>query len=261
MNVSGVLLAVLTVTLLALGIAYTVLNTTRPTIVDGLSPKVGTMNKPTLVGTSGDGRDKFLTPPGATVMAYIFTAVNNKTPSIGNKQDPINILSVGSAVRLLVYPGGVSAPPKTKLLVKTQNPDPAASNTEEFEIPDFPQQKWVHTTIVREGRRYTVYYNGKVVASNRTTYFPVIDSSTLKFGDERLVGEFVYPKIAPTPLRQEEIQTEINTNATTRYEPIKPVDWNFSALLNVGCPNGPFCFSVQGPPTENPLKMWETPYA
>ena len=255
-------MVVLVVALIAMAIAYTVLATSRPTITDLLTPKVGPMNKATPVGNSGDGRDKFLVPSGGTVMAYIFTMLNSKTPSIGNKQDPINLMSVGSAVKLQLLPGGVSAPPKTTLVVKTQNPDPAQPNTEEFNIPDFPQQKWVHTAIVREGRRYTVYYNGKVVASQRTKFYPVIDSSTITLGDPRLAGEFVYPKVAPTPYRLEEIQNEINNSASTRYEPIKPVEWDkLVANIKLGCPNGLFCFSTQGPPKENPLKMWETPYA
>jgi hypothetical protein len=263
MNVSGILLVVLVVALFGLTIAYTVLGTTRPAITDVLSPKVGSMGELTRVGNSGDGRDKFLVPSGATVMAYIFTMINNKTPTIGNKQEAINLLSVGSAVKLQMLPGGVSAPPKTTLVVKTQNPDPAQPNTEEFPVADFPQQKWVHTAIVREGRRYTVYYNGKVVASHRTKFVPVIDSSTITLGDPKLIGEFVYPKVAPTPYRIDDIQNEINISATTRYEPIKPIDFStyMASFAKIGCPNGPFCFSTQGQPTENPLKMWKTPYA
>lgn len=254
-------MAVLVVVLVGLAIAYAVLATTRPTITDTLSPKVGTMDKRTPVGNSGDGRDKFLVPSGGTVMAYIFTMMNNKTPQIGNKQDPINLLNVGSAVSLQILPGGASAPPKTTLVVKTQNPDPTTPNTEEFPVPDFPQQRWVHTAIVREGRRYTVYYNGKVVASHRTKFYPVVDSATISLGDSRLIGEFVYPKVAPTPYRIEEIQAEINGSATTRYEPIKPMDWDKLFSIKLGCPNGLFCFSTKGPPQDSPLKMWKTPYA
>ena len=262
MNVSGILLVVLVIFLFASAITYTVLATSRPTITDTLSPKVGPMSVPTRVGNSGDGRDKFLVPAGATLMSYINTMINSKTPQVGNKQDPINLMSVGNAVKLQLLPGGVSAPPKTMLSVKVQNPNPATSNVEEFQVPDFPEQRWVHTAIVREGRRYTVYYNGKVVASHRTQFYPVIDSSTITLGDTRLIGEFVYPKVAPTPYRIEEIQNEINMSATTRYEPIKPMDWSAVwASIKLGCPNGLFCFSTQGPPKENPLKMWQTPYA
>jgi hypothetical protein len=261
MNVSGLLLVVLVIVLIGLAIAYSVLTQVRPTISEVLSPKSGVMSKATRVGNSGDGRDKFLAPPSATLMAYIYAMQNNKTATVGNTQKPINILSVGNAVQLQLLPGGVSAPPKTVLVVKTQNPNPTEPNTETFQILDFPQQKWVHTAIVREGRRYTVYYNGKVVSSVRTNFYPVVDSSTFILGDPSLIGEFVYPKIAPVPYRQEEIAAEIQKSASTRFEPIMPMDWSQLTKLSLGCPNGLFCFSTQGPPKESPLKMWKTPYA
>ena len=261
MEVSTILLVILFLALVCLTIAYTVLVQVRPQVLESLTPKTGPMNVGTRVGTSADGRDKFLASSGGTVMCHIFTAVNNKTPQIGNSQDPIRILSIGNAVSLQLLPGGVSQPPKTVLSVRTQNPDPTKPNIEQFDVLAFPQQKWVHTAIVREGRRYTIFYNGKVVSSHRTQYYPVVESSTLTLGDSRLMGEFIYPKIAPTAYRMEEIQAEITANADTRYEPIRPMDWSQLFNLNLGCPNGLFCFSTTGTPQGEPLKTWQSPYA
>lgn len=245
---------------LATLIVYTVLNTVRPALMKELSPKVGNLNKVTNVGSSSDVRERFLTPSGATLSVYLFTAGSSKTPSLGNLQEPINLFSMGSSVQFQILPGGASSPPKTRLLVRTQGNN---SGPEEIPVPMFPEQKWVHVVLVREGRRFTVFYNGKSVASGRTQYFPVVNSSQLSFGDPKLRGEFALPMLAPTPMRLDEIQKELSETSNTRHEPYKPLDFAgvFGGLGNLGCPNGLFCFSTSAPPTGNPLQMWQTPYA
>lgn len=243
---------------IAVLIAYMVLVTTRPAIMKGLSPKVGLLNTQTKVGSSSDVRDGFLSPSGATLGVYLFNAVNSKTPTIGKSQDPITVFSMGSALQFQILPGGASSPPKTRLLVKTQG---TLSEPEEIPIPMLPEQKWVHLVIVREGRRFTVFYNGQSVASQRTRFFPVVNSSQLMFGDPRLRGEFALPMIAPTPMRLDEINLELAQTSNTRHEPYKPLDFTGAFSKLGGCPNGLFCFSTSKPPTGNPLQMWQTPYA
>jgi hypothetical protein len=257
MSLSTNLTGVMIVLFVSLLIAYIILSVSRPNAITSLSPIVGSIGTPTNVGTTNDVRDLFLTPPGSTFLTYIFCTVNNKTPSVGGSQDAISIFGMGHSVKLQIIPGGMSSPPKTVLSVKTQGP---GESVEQISIPDFPQQRWVHLGIVREGRRYTIYYNGKPVASHRTTYFPVVNSSQLTMGDKRLRGEFVGVKVVPTPLRLEEIQSELRDTSDTRHQPYKPTDIA-SVIGNFGCPNGLFCFSTSSPPKGNPLKMWESPYA
>jgi hypothetical protein len=255
MNVSTLLVGVFIATIVALLIAYSILNT-RPSILNSLSPNVGNLHKVTAIGSSADVRDSFLSSPGSTFSCYFYYAANNKTPSVNAGQIPITLFRMGDVLRFEILPGGVSSPPKTRILVKTQGPN---SEIEDIPIQQIPEQKWVHVTIIREGRRFTVYYNGEAVSSYRTKYFPVINSSTLSIGDAGLRGEYALPMIGSIPLRIDEIQTEIHNTSDTRYSPNKPTD--FSAFLKLGCPNGLFCFSTSSPPKTDPLKMWATPYA
>ena len=259
MELSSILVALITLALVTFVASYMILSTVRPSLTESLAPKQGKMNISTHIGAPGDARDKFLVPSGSTLMVYLFCAVNSKTPEIGNSQEPITILEIGSTLKLQMLPGGASSKPKTQLSILTQSPTPAY---ETIELADFPEQKWVHLTIVREGRRYTIYYNGKIVASNRTNYFPVINSSQFKIGDPRLQGQFVAPRLAPTPFTIDEIQQDMLISSDTRHEPYKSDDViEVLQSLFSGCPKGLFCFSTTQPPSENPLKMWQTPYA
>lgn len=235
------------------------MTTVRPSLTESLAPRQGPINISTKIGGPGDAREKFLVPAGSTMMVYVFCAVNNKTPQIGASQNPITILQIGSSLLLQVLPGGASTKRKTRLNILTQGP---TTSYEAIELEDFPEQKWVHLAIVREGRRYTVYYNGKVAASDRTNYFPVVNSSQFKIGDPRLQGQFVAPRLAPTPFHIDEIQQELLVSSDTRHEPYKSDDvMGFFRYLFSGCPKGLFCFTTKQQPTGNPLKMWQTPYA
>ena len=263
MSVSAILLVVLVVVLLAGIVTYTILMTSRPSLTNLLSPSHGSMSVPTKIGTTGDGRDNFLTPSGATLMVYIFCMVNNKTQSIGQNINPVTLLRLGSTLHLQILPGGISTPPKTQLIIKTQNPNPSES-LEVFDVEDFPQQKWVHVAIVREGRRYTIYYNGKVSSSQRTKYYPTIDSSSLNVGDARLIGEYTLPKIAPTPYRLDEIKRELGVTSDTRHQPYKSVTFaeitDMLSMFSASCPSGIFCFNTSSTP-QSPLQVWKSPYA
>jgi hypothetical protein len=256
------LLVVFVILLISLLIAFTILQTVRPNVMESLSPKSGLLNKPTQVGYPGQPRDAFLTPAGATFSVYLFAAVNSKTPSLGNTQVPIILFRFGDVLKFQIVPGGVETPPKTQLVVQTQNPS-VVNSMEVLDVADFPQQTWVHLVVVREGRRYTVYYNGKVVTSTRTLFVPAINSASLILGDQRLQGEFGLPKLAPTPYHLEEVVKELQSTADTRHEPYLTDFWstmNFS-LVKFGCPDGLFCFSTEGAPMLDPLKRWTSPYA
>jgi hypothetical protein len=250
------------VLLISLLISFTVLETVRPKVLESLTPKVGRLNTPTRVGYSGQPRDLFLVPAGATFSVYLFAAVNNKTPSLGNTQVPIILFQFGDVLKFQLVPGGVESPPKTQLVVQTQNPA-VANSVETIDVAEFPQQTWVHLVLVREGRRFTVYYNGKVATSARTLYVPAINSASLMLGDKRLQGEFGLPKLAPTPYHLKEVVDELRASADTRHQPYLSDFWSTMdfSLIKFGCPNGLFCFSTSGAPTLNPMTRWTSPYA
>lgn len=258
MELSSILLAGLALLLLAAGIASIVLQFTRPKLLITMSPSQGDLSVPLNVGNPSQTRDGFLTPAGATFMVYVNCMVQNRTPSL-QATNSVVPFRIGNTLQFQLIDGTSTSPPKTVLAIQTQSP--SGAKIEEIPLEPFPQQKWVHVAIVREGRRYTVYYNGKVVGSSRTQFYPSINSSQLSFGSSSMLrGEFVGPKVIPTAIRESEVLAEVEETSDTRYEPYKPIDWS-SLVPKLGCPDGIFCASVSTTEAISPLKQWSTPYA
>lgn len=237
--------------LVASVIAYTILTYVRPSEVQSLSPKSGALQQGLQVSTARQVRETFFTPPGATFSVYLYTTI----PRTPNMRVPIFLF--GSAIQCVIQSGGLNSAPTTLLQVLTQQPQ---AKYETIELPAFPESKWVHLVLVREGRRFTVYYNGKVVASERTQYVPVIATPDLTLGGPATSGTFVFPKLVPVPYRMEDVRMELEATSDSRHTPSIPTDWSSLNLFR-GCPDGLFCFSTDSTPKENPMKFWSTPYA
>ena len=252
MNLSSIVLVILVIVGICIAITVAVLHYLRPYILTSLSPRSGKLGKQTPIGDPSQARDLFMAQSTGTLLVYIYCETNSKT-SIAGQQDPLRILQLGSAVQLQISQGtGL-----TSLVVRTQG---QTTQNESIPLKAFPEQKWVHLVIVREGRRYTVYYNGKVAGSSRTQYLPTINSSQFSIGDERLRGMFAFPKLAPTAFTLDEINNNMKTTSDTRQKPyIDDATNNFFSFFT--CPNGVFCFSTSSQPRLNPLKLWKSPYA
>jgi hypothetical protein len=262
MELSKQILIFFGILLIALFITYFVIDKVRPEALQSLTPKYGVLSKSTDVGTINDVRDHFLTPSGATLMTYLFLGAIGKTASL-NQENPVTIFKMGSVVQLQILSGGVSMPPKTVLKIRTTSFDSSGNKIHPYEeiiLPNLPQQSWVHFALVREGRRYTVFYNGEAKASGRTDYFPVVTPAKLTMGDTRIRGEFALTKIAGVPLTQDEIKADLVSSSNTKHEPYKPFEYSMS-LFSLGCPNGIFCFTAKGVPSTYPNQAWSSSYA
>jgi hypothetical protein len=152
-------------------------------------------------------------------------------------------------------------------------PEPVPG-TERFTAPPLPRQKWVCITITRQGRRYKIYYDTKLVSTFRTINYPIDrePETTLHTGrtiisrsDKGIAmassGYFAWPIVSSREYTSDEIAQRIDQKADTRTKPDVPQPrfTNFFQSLS-GCPNGIFCFSPTGPP-EDPFALWYSPFA
>ena len=265
MNLSSSLVVLLVILGIIMAISFFIIKSLRPSYLESLTPNSGTLHNPTTIGTSGQGRDLFLAPSSSTLSVYIFYKSHVKTTTLGHHNtNPIQLLQLGISLQLQIHPASIKSPSSTNLRIRTQGP---SSENETIPIMDFPEQQWIHVCIVREGRRYTVYYNGNVAGSSRTQYFPTINSAPFILGDQRLQGTFAFPKLAPVAYTLEDIKKEMQNTSDTRHKPyIMEKTSNFSNfIINTldifTCPKGIMCFTTSSQPISNPLKFWKTPYA
>ena len=261
MGVSNIVIVALIVLFITLSISLAILSNLRPSMYVSLSPSSGAMTQ-TNIGSPGDVRANFMTPPSSTILVYINYKTNNKTSSLSNTRKPLRILELQNSLRLELIPGNMKTPETTQLTIQTRGENNVMTY-ESFPIKGLPQQKWVHLVIVKEGRRYTVYYNGVAVFSERTKHFPTINSSQFIIGDNELRGTFALPRIAPTEYRIDNVLEDLSFTSDTRHKPYLPTESIFPTFYipTFGCPNGIFCFSTSSIPINNPLKQWKTPYA
>lgn len=132
---------------------------------------------------------------------------------------------------------------------------------ETIPLPEIPFQKWTFVTIAREGRRFDVYYNGKVVMSKRTQN--VVDARAaygpITAGDPNLTGKIAFVQSFPEKLTQPQIESNYKANSDTTGQPLISSPLNiFDYLPNCkdgGCVTGPTMR-----PT-SPLLDWQTQYA
>jgi hypothetical protein len=153
-----------------------------------------------------------------------------------------------------------------ELRIITKNTSTAVNkqHVEVFPIAPIPKQQWTYVTVTRNGRRFSVYYNTKLVTSFRTQSYPIMtDTDVWDMGDSsgKSSGYFAYPSGANIAYNENDIQANSRKVSDTRNKPIlpKPMLTDIFSMFG-GCPKGIFCFSAIDPPS-NSLNSWSTPFA
>jgi len=250
-------IVILSLVLLVLGII--ILSTVfslRPSSTSALRTQDGSTNgtlaSPTFVGTPQDIFDGFFKGPGGTISIYLY--VGGRLPSTG-----ASLVTIGNVLEFGMLPTGNGSYPETTLNIRQVTTDTSEA-IYKIKCEPLPIQKWIHVTIVREGRRFTVFYNGSVAADERVArnIVPVLNPITV--GSESVPGEWAYVKLTPYAYRLENIQDEMAKTSDTRHVPYINQNMSFNLF---SCPNGLFCFSANTSQesTLNPLRRWQTPYA
>lgn len=154
---------------------------------------------------------------------------------------------------------------------------------EVLSLPPIPIQKWVMLTIVKEGRRYDVYYDDKLVLSKRTQFKITVSPSNLGItvGNPGLNGNAGAFTVYNTIQRSLDVATTYKKMVDTRGAPYitLPADSYTSvtmpqmpqmpslstAISGVGfnwspCPSGS-CFDAPKIRPAQPWLDWQTSYA
>lgn len=158
-------------------------------------------------------------------------------------------------------PGGMKDT-NVRLRVTTKDSSGVAAD-EVMDLPPIPKQKWVCIAILRDGRRFDVMYDDKIVASQRLLNYPVIISNPLILGNKGLAGSAIHVIISDHRLTPTEVDRERLKYVDTNNMIIESnaIDMSFPNIrLFSQCPPGLPCDPVTKPPRSN-LLQWKTPYA
>jgi hypothetical protein len=116
---------------------------------------------------------------------------------------------------------------------------------------------------LREGRRFDIIYDSKIVVSHRLEHYPVVISSPLSVGNKGLDGSVIHVminnvRLSPNLVERERI-SRVDTNNTVLEGNVISMSLPNIRLL-AQCPSGLPCDPITKPPSNN-LFEWNTPYA
>lgn len=263
MELSMLLTIGLGLVLVSIIVAYIVLTYVRPSSVSSLSPKEGLLASPVNIGSSDDVKNGFYSPSGSTFNCYFFIYPTQRTQILNkDANEQQKLFSLGSGLEFQILTPGVSNPkPSARLKIRTSTPN--GVNDEYISVPHPPTQQWVLLSLVRDARRYTVYYNENPVASGRTINFPIITTSTIRIGDSSIQGKYGLPKIVPRSFTKYDIIAYRKTSCDSRGKPYLPSESmipTFSVVAPSICVGGS-CLTTSSVSNPNPLQKWYSPYA
>jgi hypothetical protein len=205
-------------------------------------------------------QDKILGSGGSSVLGFFYLNLGDRTSNYVDKYTPL--MEVENNWHLEISPA-----PKGKELISTrlrvQTNDGGTFKEEIIELPPIPKQKWILIAILREGRRFDIMYDNKIVASQRLENYPVVITSPLSVGDKGLDGSVIHimindKRMTPSEVERERVKYVDTNNTVLEANKIYMSLPNISLLAQ--CPSGLPCDSITKPPGNN-LFEWKSPYA
>ena len=218
----------------------------------------GNLSKEAVALNSDATRAMLFGEGGSTLMVYIYMKGLDKTAKINDVAPAILRIPDVMEIRCVASHEKVNA----ELAINTKNTATGKTTAEVMTLPSIPLQKWVCFTILRDGRRFDVMYNDKIVASKRLAHMPSYMSSELRMGSMGALGVYNMGRVFNYRLSFADVKTELRRTSDSRHKPT-----NAGAGIEMGsifdifrCPGGIFCGNST-PAPKNPTEVWETPYA
>jgi len=224
-----------------------------------LATSMQELNKKNTLATSDIAESIILRSSGSTVMGFFNIQPGNRT--VGYSNDYIPILYINGNWWLEITNTSTKTNTSTRLRIITNNS--GTQQVEYVELPPIPRQKWVCITILREGRRFDVMYDNRIVASKQLEYYPVVISNEFVAGNPILMGKVIHVVITPNRLSPSEVerQRRIYVNSNNDILESNSILMSLPSFkISAQCPPGLPCDNITHSPN-NPFLKWQTPYA
>ena len=243
-----------------------------------LLPSPTSLTAQTQILDSGSVKTTLLSQGGSTVAGFFNVQFGDRTSRMTDSNVEFTppaltyttLVGVKGAFELQIAPsrlffdvsGGsnVQIPQSTaQLVVYTSH-----RNFDTIPLPPFPQQTWVFLSILRDGRRFDVMYDDKIVASHRIDVYPITVSNPLMIGAPPLLGQAVHLFTKSTRLTPTQISALRATYSDMTGQP--PIKFPLPFLpipfgtVQTSCLPGMPCNPVSKPPA-NAMKAWSSRYS
>jgi len=154
-------------------------------------------------------------------------------------------------------------------------PIPPSKNLyiETFVLPSIPYQKWTLITISRDGRRYDIYYNNRLVLSKYSSsmLYQQAQTNDVTVGHSTLNGTCGFFTMYKTIQSAEQIAQQYNSFITTRGDPIfdiNPPTFNLAVMPDISVSGVGFpslcssdnCIDSIMLPRAKPMYEWSSEY-
>ena len=197
---------------------------------------------------------------GSTVMGFYKLSDGDRTATYHGSYIPLLQVANNWYLEIAASP---SEKTKTSTRLRVQTNHGGTLKEEIIDLPSIPKQKWIFIAILRDGRRFDVIYDNKIVASERLQNYPVVVSSPLSVGNKGIAGNVIHVLVSPYRMTPNDIErTRLNyvdTNGMVLED--NKIDISFPNIsLFAQCPPGLPCDPITRPPKGGYLE-WNTPYA
>jgi len=226
-----------------------------------IGPETIDISKPNQqIITSEQLMNAWASPSGSTLIFYIYPTIRDRTGQSGNEYASIVQIGTKQNLKLLVAPdagrNGAMAPALLEIFEK------GSAKPEIIELPNIHLQRWSGIAIVKQGRRFNVYINGKLSASQVCSAMPDFDSTQpLRTGDSRMSGSIALMSIAPYPMQVSQIHNLYTNSVDTEGKPYLSSGFDFIPIPSFNldmfwCPGG----NCSTPKRPAPTEEWTSPY-
>lgn len=231
----------------------------RPSGPQDILPALTSLKTKTDVLLSDQTQKLLLGSGGSSVMGFFYLQGGDRTVHHG--QPYISLIQVENNWSLETIVGSHQKNHRhARLRVKTTH---GSVKEEIISLPPIPMQKWVFIAILREGRRFDVIYDHRIVASQRLENYPVVISSPLSVGNKGLGGSVIHVIVQGHRMTPNEVEKIHLTHVDTNHMILETNSIDMSLpfpKLSAECPPGLPCHAIISPP-QNGMKQWNTPYA
>ena len=202
-----------------------------------------------------------LTTNGGTVMGMFYFQPGDRTANYTTRFLPFVQIANNWYLEVSNAPNDKKQA-AARLRVRTTQKD-AGYGDEMIDLPPIPKQKWIFIAVLRDGRRFDVVYDDKIVASQRLEHYPAVISSPVSIGSKGLSGSVIHLMISASRQSTADLERTRKSLVDTNQIIVEdnPIIGSLpTASLSAQCPPGLPCKAVSRPPINQRLQ-WNTPFA